>query len=137
MKKRIIAVVAACILALTLGAGLVGCGGGGASSIVGVNKGNNQVSNGVTTTNYIVVVKSSVDWANMTDANRKKITDSGIEQARTTAKNDGVTNFNIIGRNEDSVMLFMYNQTDNTVVIYDGSADGSNPISTVDAPAAN
>ena len=136
MKTRIIAVVAAFVLALTVGLALVGCNGGGASDIVSVNKSNSQVSNGVTITNYIVVVKSSVDWANMTDANRKKITDSGVEQARTTAKNDGNNNINIIGRNEDSAMLFMYNQQDNTVIIYDGSAD-NNPISSVDAPAQN
>lgn len=136
MKKRVIAVVVALALAISMSLALVGCNGT-PSAFVRVDNGGKQTSNGVDKTNYLVIIKSGTDWANMTDADHKKITDYGVEQARDKAKTDGVTNFNILGKSEDGPTLFLYDATNDKVIIYNGAADNNQQISTIDAPPAS
>ncbi len=91
-----------------------------------------QQSNGVAITNYQVVVSSDADWANMNDEKRKEITDQAIIECRAMADANNINNYNVIGTVDNEGTAFLYDRSNEQVIIY---AKGTPTGTTISAPA--
>ena len=124
MKKKVIALVLAILLALgSLGA-LVACQKPGGDvpytapkQVKGITTGQ-QLSGGVTFTNYQVTLTDDSNWAGMSDADKQKIIDYAFNECRRQASESDVRYYNIIGKNESGEFLFMYDRENDMMATY-------------------
>jgi hypothetical protein len=112
--KRLVTILLAGVLALSSVGLLVGCGADGKIESVTVGT---QVSSDVKISNYMVTLKSSVDWAALSDGEREKLAVAGFDAAQKKIAEDGIFQYNIIGLTADGEPAFQYDRENHTMVI--------------------
>ena len=130
VKRKITVLALAALLALGAMFALAACNGSepaptGVKEITTTQ----QTSGNVRFTNYQAIISADTDWNNMSDADKQKIIDYTFTESRKEAADNDVTNYNIIGVREDSVVLFMWDKTNDQVFVYkDGQPAGNLPV---------
>jgi hypothetical protein len=124
--KKVIALVLAAMVSLSMLGLLAGCGVG-AGDIDKVVKGS-QESNGVEYTNYTVRLKDSVDWAALSDADRAKLAEACFKEAQEKVAEDNVFNYNISGVTADGMTTFQFNAENKTLLIIVDNAPAGDPV---------
>ena len=112
--KRLVTILLAGVLALSSVGLLVGCGADGKIESVTVGT---QVSSDVKISNYMVTLKSSVDWAALSDSEREKLAVAGFDAAQKKIAEDGIFQYNIIGLTANGEPAFQYDRENHTMVI--------------------
>ena len=85
-----------------------------------------QDSNGIRTTNYIVILNPDIDWNTTTD--REGIAKYTVNAAIDEANSAQVRYFNVIGQSADRKVIFMYVPSAGKIVLYeDGKPAGEVP----------
>ncbi|MDR3037169.1 MAG: hypothetical protein LBU31_02000 [Coriobacteriales bacterium] len=112
--KRLVTILLAGVLALSSVGLLAGCGAG--DKIEGVTVGT-QESSGVKISNYKVTLKSSVDWAALSNGEREKIAVAGFDAAQKKIAEDGIFQYNIIGLTADGQPAFQYDRENQKMII--------------------
>jgi hypothetical protein len=110
------AVIVVVILLLT---GVIG--GRYASSITTIEK-QTQLTNGAQTTNYLPILASDVDWANISSGKREGIAKYAVEASLKEVEKDQANIYNIMGMTtEPRTAAFIYSVPEKTIqIIVDG-----------------
>jgi hypothetical protein len=113
--KKIIVLVLAAVLSVSMLALLTACGG--KSSIENITVSTQENGSGVEYKNYQVKLKESVDWLALSEDEREKIATTGFEEAQKKIAEDEVRNYNIIGIGGDNTVAFQFDAEHNTLII--------------------
>jgi hypothetical protein len=123
--KKIIALALVAIVSLSTLGLLAGCGDTSnvEKIVVGTNTTYAEGSDeGATQHTYNVHLKDTVDWDNLSTADRARIAKAAFEEAKEKVKEDGlITGYSISGRTADGNTAFMYNINERLLVIYIGN----------------
>jgi hypothetical protein len=114
--KKIIALILATIVAVSMFGLLTACGRG-ASDIAAITVQENE-SNGVGIKVYTVQLKESINWASLSDQDREKIAVAAFNEAQKKIVEDDVFNYQIIGFGTDEPVTFMYDAENRMMVLY-------------------
>jgi hypothetical protein len=114
--KRIIALILAALLSVSMFGLLAACGRG-TSDIESITVGENE-ANGVSMKIYRVVLKDTIDWAGLSESDREKIATVGFDEAQKKIAEDGTFNYQIIGYNAGEPTAFLYDGEHRTMIIY-------------------
>jgi hypothetical protein len=114
--KKIIALVLATMVAVSMFGLLTACGRG-ASDIASITVDENE-SNGVSIKIYDVQLKDSINWASLSDQDREKIAVAAFDEAQKKIAEDDVFNYQIIGSGTDEPVTFMYDAENRKMIIY-------------------
>jgi hypothetical protein len=120
--KKIMALILAVVLSVSMGGLLIGCGRGD-SDIQSVSS-SPMESNGTNMPLYRVTLKDSIDWSALTDAEREKIAVAAFKQAQKKRTEDGSPfNYSIVGYNpsDPTNAPFLYDAaTREMLILVDG-----------------
>jgi outer membrane lipopolysaccharide assembly protein LptE/RlpB len=114
--KKIIALILATIVAVSMFGLLTACGRG-ASDIQAITVSENE-SNGVSIKIYRAQLKDSINWAELSDQDREKIAVAAFNEAQKKIAEDDVFNYSITGSATDESVTFMYDAENRQMVVF-------------------
>ncbi|MCL1890784.1 MAG: hypothetical protein FWG00_01990 [Coriobacteriia bacterium] len=127
MKKKIVAVTVALVLALGAPLALTGCFGGAPSEVKEIKSQNQKVGE-VPFTNYTAYLNEDVDWENLSDSRKQAIINYTFAEARKKIEEDGVRNYNVIGalpatEERNTTPVFLWDREKDEVIIYSNNKE--------------
>jgi hypothetical protein len=136
--KKIIALTLAATLSFSALGLLVACDG--TNDIEKITEGTNTAyaegsDEGATVHTYMVVLKDTVDWNNISTAERAKIAKTAFEEAKKKVQEDGlITGYSISGsawdkETEEYQTAFMYNINERLLLIFIGGEKSDETVS--------
>jgi hypothetical protein len=131
--KKIITLVLAALLSFSALGLLVACNG--ANDIERITEGTNTTysegsDEGVTVHTYSVQLKDTVDWNNISAAERARIAKAAFEEAKKKVQEDGlITGYSISGITANEETAFMYNINERLLVIFIGGEKSDETVS--------
>jgi hypothetical protein len=122
--KKIIALALAAIVSLSTLGLLAGCGD--TSNVEKIVVATNTTyaagsDEGAVQHNYNVYLKDTVDWDNLSTADRARIAKAAFEEAKEKVKEDGlITGYSISAITANEKTAFMYNINERLLIIFIG-----------------
>ena len=136
MKRKTIALVLAAVLVMGVSFVLVACNGDNPGSsetpkapkgVEGISTGQN-VSGGVTFTNYQITISDDTDWNSLSQTEMETIIDYAFDEVHRLTAENNVRYYNIIGVSRATGVCFIFDrETDEMVYYKNGGTAGRIP----------